>query len=218
VAEWIAWWNALGWRGWLLAAVILLGSYLVVVLLRLRRLGRPAPVKTVDARQEPVAEENSPEITGNAESRNERPAWNEPPPRFAERQIVLSLERQVIQLREELDALRGAFAALRDETQSSLEKSRRAQNISPIYGDAMQMALAGESAETIAGRCGVAMAEADLVVAMVTRAQGGLDSEGNDNQLALDGLDFPSDGRSPDDPDFDRGPGQYSEDERWLKS
>jgi hypothetical protein len=41
-----------------------------------------------------------------------------------------------------------------------------AQAVSPIYGDAMQMAVAGYDPTVIAERCGIARAEAELVVAL----------------------------------------------------
>ena len=43
---------------------------------------------------------------------------------------------------------------------------RATQTVSPIYGDAMQMAAAGYDAAMIAERCGIARAEAELVVAL----------------------------------------------------
>ena len=38
--------------------------------------------------------------------------------------------------------------------------------MSPIYGDAMQLAVAGYDPALIAERCGIARAEAELVVAL----------------------------------------------------
>jgi hypothetical protein len=43
---------------------------------------------------------------------------------------------------------------------------RASQTVSPIYGDAMQMAAAGYDPAMIAERCGIARAEAELVVAL----------------------------------------------------
>lgn len=212
-----------GWREWLVVAVVLLACYAIWAVLRLRRLDRS--VAAVSPRQEPAPAADA----GNAAE--PPPAWNEPPPRFAERQIVLSLERQLIEMREELDALRGAFAALREETQEAIDKAKLTQNISPLYGDAMQMALAGETADTIAARCGVARAEAELVVAMVNRAQGELgdDDPVDDNQLSFDGFDdLPRDGfadfserysQPPTDDDYPITPLHESpREEPWLKS
>ena len=63
-------------------------------------------------------------------------------------------------------ARRSELAALRNDMQHDLAQVRVAQNVSPLYGDAMQMAVAGHSAEMIAERCGIARAEAELVVAL----------------------------------------------------
>jgi hypothetical protein len=43
---------------------------------------------------------------------------------------------------------------------------RAGQTVSPIYGDAMQMAVSGYDPAAIAERCGIARAEAELVVAL----------------------------------------------------
>ena len=76
------------------------------------------------------------------------------------------MEREISLLREEVDILRSELAALRNDMQHDLAQVRVAQNVSPLYGDAMQMAVAGHSAEMIAERCGIARAEAELVVAL----------------------------------------------------
>ena len=76
------------------------------------------------------------------------------------------MEREISLLREEVDILRSELAALRNDMQHDLAQVRVAQNVSPLYWDAMQMAVAGHSAEMIAERCGIARAEAELVVAL----------------------------------------------------
>ena len=110
-------------------------------------------------------------------------AWERPPTDFAERQLRLSLEREVEALREELDALRGAFASLREEVRSEVSGIKAQQSVSPFYRDAMQMALSGATADTIAERCGIARGEADLVVALVRG------NDGIDDQLGMEGDD-----------------------------
>jgi hypothetical protein len=76
------------------------------------------------------------------------------------------LEQEVSQLRDEVDAIRGELAALRQDMQQDLAHLEAAQAVSPIYGDAMQMAAAGYDPAAIAERCGIARAEAELVVAL----------------------------------------------------
>lgn len=110
-------------------------------------------------------------------------AWDRPPTDFAERQLRLSLEREVEALREELDALRGAFASLREEVRQEVSGIKAQQSVSPFYRDAMQMALSGAAADTIAERCGIARGEADLVVALVRG------NDGIDDQLGMEGED-----------------------------
>lgn len=76
------------------------------------------------------------------------------------------LSTELMQLRDEVDALRGALAALREEMHEELSHLRATQSVSPIYGDAMQLAVAGYDAAAIAERCGIARAEAELVAAL----------------------------------------------------
>ena len=49
---------------------------------------------------------------------------------------------------------------------NDLAHMRAGQTVSPIYGDAMQMAVSGYDPAAIAERCGIARAEAELVVAL----------------------------------------------------
>jgi hypothetical protein len=93
---------------------------------------------------------------------------------IAQQAIMAGVEREVGQLRDEMDALRGAFAALRsdmeglrDAFEQEVQNLHTVQNVSPLYSDAMQMALLGHDAITIAERCGISRAEAELVVALV---------------------------------------------------
>jgi hypothetical protein len=80
--------------------------------------------------------------------------------------LYRSLENEVFQLRDEVDAVRGELAALRSDMLHELAQMRASQTVSPIYGDAMQMAAAGYDPSMIAERCGIARAEAELVVAL----------------------------------------------------
>lgn len=93
---------------------------------------------------------------------------------FARQTLMDGVERELEQLREEVDALRGALSALREdfiglreEFQQEIQATHAAQNASPLYSDAMQMAILGHDALTISERCGISRAEADLVVALV---------------------------------------------------
>lgn len=134
-----------GWREALLIGVAVLAAYVAVVFVRFQRLkggGRPK--------------------SGEVPSAD----WHESPRSFAEAQYVQAVERELDQLREEMAAVRGELAALRGELRQQVAQVRATQSVSPLYNDAMQMALRGDSAESIAERCGISRAEADLMVSL----------------------------------------------------
>lgn len=98
-------------------------------------------------------------------------AWNEPPPEIPGQVLIDALQREVYQLRCEMNELRDelraeVLAAREDFRRQSVQSTASAQSASPQYNDAMQMAMQGDDATTIAHRCGIARAEADLVVAL----------------------------------------------------
>ena len=167
----------LGWRGAIVGLVVLVAVYALVVLLRMLRLTRQPPAvpppASFEALRRSAVQPYLTEMAAADASASAAPAaevglaWERPPVDFAERQLREGLEREVAALREELDALRSAFAALREETRAEMAGIKAQQTVSPFYRDAMQMALAGASAGTIAERCGIARGEAELVVALV---------------------------------------------------
>lgn len=87
-----------------------------------------------------------------------------------EQEKLIRVERDLAATREELDSLRTAFAETRDAMQAEIERLKTGQRVSPAYGDSLQMAMSGASAEEIASRCGIARAEAELVLSL---ARGG---------------------------------------------
>lgn len=94
------------------------------------------------------------------------PQWHEPPAVFAEEQLVRALEAQVDALRDEVDTLRGEVSLLREELQARVAQMHSAQQVSPLYSDAMLLAQAGHGADAVAERCGISRAEAELVVSL----------------------------------------------------
>lgn len=190
-----------GWREVVFAVVVLLAGYALIMVWRVLRLHRradPGPAfepfrraaiqpylreqGLVDAASHAGVGEPAASAAVQAVAQPEQDvAWAQPPTDFAERQLRLSLEREVEALREELDALRGAFASLRDEVRQEVSGIKAQQSVSPFYRDAMQMALSGATADTIAERCGIARGEADLVVALVRG------NDGIDDQLGMEG-------------------------------
>lgn len=106
------------------------------------------------------------------------------------------LERELSSTREELDALRSAFAETRDSLKAEIERLKAGQRVSPVYGDSLQMAMSGASAEEIAARCGIARAEAELVLSLA-RGSAGDDSPESGRSDGLDrGNDNGKGGRS----------------------
>ena len=105
-------------------------------------------------------------------------AWNEPPPEIPGQALIDALQADLYQLRCEVDQLRDELRAdlstAREDFRRQLTQfSGSAQTASPLYNDAMQMAAQGQDAATIAQHCGIARAEADLVVALVRNRNDG---------------------------------------------
>ena len=171
----------LSWREGLIAIIALLAVYVAVAFLRIRRLKRNAVAPLADrfaaqsasaayaAMQEPALSEAAAEsaLAAPAVPAAAAFAWNEPPPGAAGQQMFEALERELTQLRKEVGGLRAEVLLLREEQRRELAQSRVPQNVSPLYSDAMQMALRGHDAASIAQHCGIARAEAELVVALV---------------------------------------------------
>jgi hypothetical protein len=102
-------------------------------------------------------------------------AWNEPPPEIPGQALIDALQREFYQLRCEVDELRAELLATREDFRRQYAQSAGpAQGASPLYNDAMQLAIQGHDATTIAHHCGIARAEADLVVALARNRHEGL--------------------------------------------
>jgi len=159
-----------GVREGVIGLISLVAVYMAIVLLRMRRLRKPRSKIELSppVAPEPVAE--SVELREAAPVRGIEPPdgddWEKVPPGLAAGVFRQGLEQEVVQLREELDAIRGELAALRDDMLHEIAHMRATQSVSPVYGDAMQMAAAGYEPAMIAERCGIARAEAELVVAL----------------------------------------------------
>jgi hypothetical protein len=164
----------IGVREGVIALIALVVLYIIVVALRMVRLRRQPAKTPLPAAIEPVLAMPAtmppppPAMPGGSEPRpNDADLRQEQAIRAATEEFERRrLEQEVLQLRDEVDALRGELAALRQDMQQDLAHLHAAQAASPIYGDAVQMAAAGYDPAMIAERCGIARAEAELVVAL----------------------------------------------------
>jgi hypothetical protein len=167
----------IGVREGVLALIVVVALYIGLVLFRMLRLANkaaeqpPAVMTDVPEKKTLPADktEAAPVINSATEPRLEEvePVKLEsPPPGLANELLYEGMERELVQLRDEVEVMRGELSALREDMQHALAHLRATQTVSPIYGDAMQMAVAGYDAVMIAERCGIARAEAELVVAL----------------------------------------------------
>lgn len=173
-----------GWREALLGVVALLALYVFVVYRRLRRLRNAATASAVTPLAEPTPIPGMPDLiigSGAAAYAEAAFPWNEPPdppPDIPLETAIIddnrlqAAEAEIGELRNEVAMVRGELAALREEVKLKVERVQAAQHVAPVYGDAMQMAVAGYDAAAIAERCGVARAEAELVVALIRNREG----------------------------------------------
>ncbi len=159
-----------GLREGVLVLIVLVAIYMAFVLLRMGRLnkrsGQTAAVARPVAASAPATDGAPPANELESSPHPDAPVWAEAPEGLAEEVLRHGLTQELEQLREEVDAMRGELAALREDMQQSLGHLRATQTVSPIYGDAMQLAASGYDAVAIAERCGIARAEAELVVAL----------------------------------------------------
>jgi len=177
---------ALGWREALLGVVALLVLYVGFVVLRLRRLRSmpPADAPGIAAAAAPSSDdERALADDAVAESVSQKAGqpkfpWNEPPDAPSGLERLAAIEEEMNRLRSDLATVHGELASLNGDMDSLRADFRRelervsehvqaSGHVAPIYGDAMQMALAGHDAASIAECCGVARAEAELVVALI---------------------------------------------------
>lgn len=155
----------IGLREGVIGLIVLVALYMLFVLLRMRHLRRKPPAPTAPVA--PPLPESEPMLADVAEpAAGDEASAEQAAPGLAENVLRGALEQEVSQLRDEVDAIRGELAALRGDMLHELAHLRASQTVSPIYGDAMQMAVSGYDPAAIAERCGIARAEAELVVAL----------------------------------------------------
>ena len=190
-----------GWRDGVIIIAVGVGVYVAVLLLRLLQLGkrkghlfdsgavsRPPATEsftppTVPAADDPPAVEyelpfNFPPPNAAPERLPAHAAADSPEPSFAETLGASRLEQEVRQLRAEVTALREELLGL-----------QAAHRAAPQYADAMALARRGFDARGIADHCGIALGEAELVMAL---ARGADDQQAENSYVELE----PGNGRT----------------------
>ena len=159
----------LGLREGLLIAAGLAAIYLVFLWLRLSQLRRhrarsvpeipPAqpirigPEWSAPLRETPATERSTPEPNLTSEVGGAQDLW---------------LMKEALQnLRAEFSDLQSDFESVRAE----LELLKAARHVSPLYNEAMSFAQKGLDAVGIASRCGISIAEAELVTALAKKPE-----------------------------------------------
>jgi hypothetical protein len=195
--------GSLGWREGLLAIIALLVLYIILLFVRMRRLQRdlergmiladkaapaavavgslPAAEASVDASADAgvtppdAPADQAPAMSADTASAKPDFAWNEPPPEIPGKALIDALQRDVYQLRGEIDDLRSEVLAARADFRRALAQAAEpVPAASPLYKDAMQLAVQGHDAPTIARHCAIARAEADLIVALARNRKDGI--------------------------------------------
>lgn len=144
----------------------LAGVYLVIMMLRLLQIGKHKPV-VLDAPSltpppQPPPQDQAAEVAAEETFDHPRtqPGETVAPPSFGAELSRSHLEREVKQLREEVAALRAELDAI-----------KAASRVSPQYADAMALVQRGLTAQDVADRCGISLAEAELVWALARGSQ-----------------------------------------------
>jgi hypothetical protein len=185
-----------GWREAVVLCIVLATVYFVVMVLRFLQLPRADAYRLRDYHapemRTPPPEFDAPPgsvLAGVWESPTEprldafleplselrselRPAPRPAPSPendFAAQLTQKTMEGEVRQLREQLAESREEIRRLREE----MGKLSAAQKVSPLYNEAMALAVRGVDAAGVAGRCGISIAEAELVVALSRRPETG---------------------------------------------
>jgi hypothetical protein len=156
------------WRDGVLLLAGAAAVYLLVMVLRLLGMRRRRVGAKEDApAAESAAEPDWPAQWAAAPEAAAAPAAGPAAP-FDEQLAGSRLDLEIRQLRQEMDALR-----------QELNELKAARRVSPQYADAMALARRGYDAQGIAAECGIAVAEAELVLAL-SRDQMHFDDEVND--------------------------------------
>ena len=184
-------------RELIILVIVVLGGYVAYQFYRAARLGARGGDRPVEAALAPVdlRAGDGPEIDHGFDELDEvvyrRPVEAAPVEVADAQREAFQLELELRRLRREFeqqgDALRSEMAALRerlDAAESALaerkaqpESSFAPQGVSPEYNEALLCAQRGLDVEAIAERCGITVAEAELVCSLARRQGGRADEE-----------------------------------------
>lgn len=163
-----------GIREGVIVLIVVVAVYMAFVVLRMRRLHEAdepdEPDDDLPVEPAAAAFDDEPPVPRERVQPSTPHIGSE---RLADSVLIQGLEQELAQLREEVDALRAELAGMRTDMHKELTVMRASQTVSPIYGDAMQLAISGYTADKIAERCGIARAEAELVVALARSREEG---------------------------------------------
>lgn len=216
-------WAMLGWREGVLVVVVVVVLYILALLVRLTRIGRRPPARP--EQEPPLAPPFVPEVGVEVASPEAGPSASQPPLRFEWDEVAdllgatansepakaapaatpeeppraggfgehLADRLARFETEAEIGRLKAEIASLRSE----LEELRAARRVSPQYAEAMEMAQRGLTAQDVADRLGISLAEAELVQALsrgdrdfdVGEEDGADRNADNDTNDAIDGFD-----------------------------
>lgn len=182
----------MGLREAILIAIVLLAAYVGYQLYRVSRIGRtpqaaPVPAEPKLTERIDVVSDEPGETGPDDEDEGDvytiarprplpEPAIAAPPPDAFQHELeVRQLRRELEQQRAELTELRRSVDELRELLRAQKEQAEAGlatRGASPEYNEALVFARRGLDAETIAERCGITVAEAELVQSLA-RGQAG---------------------------------------------
>lgn len=178
----------MGLRELILAAIALLAVYIAFQLHRVSRVpkaSRSAPAEEPGGSPRETVAETGGDADGAAGEAGELYRFDRPtsvaasanpaPDAFQQELDVRQLRRELEQQRTELADLRRTLDELREEVRTRKEQAGAGlapRGASPEYNEALVFARRGLDAEAIAERCGITVAEAELVQSLA-RSQAG---------------------------------------------
>jgi hypothetical protein len=160
--------EALGWRDAVIAAVAVVGLYILVSIVRYFGLKKRRQVPVAATPAEPVMAAPAAPAVAPAVTPPREP-WPHTEADFAEHLRASTAGTEIRHLRGDLARMRDELTSLGDELvgiRQELELLKASRNVSPLYGEATGLAQQGLDARSIADRCDISIGEAELVAAL----------------------------------------------------